>query len=264
MKRLLYFLIFVLMVSVVAAVSFSGGIEFSPSQSNVTYLVREYREGFNNITVNETCLLVNDVAYCTQSSVARTIHIYVPDSSGGGPGSYDTPSSPQASENVTEDDDVTMLGGTFLDRLRDKSKKENGICEDGETPADKDCELNQEAILCTGDRCIFTEIWFAKLLLIAIAFMVLSKKKNYNFFIAVIGFFIFFNFIGGTGMLNIETPEPSPDTEYTDAALKSNIVLLVGSKMFPSHPTAGFFIALALIYFLIIKGSRTYARGKQW
>lgn len=143
---------------------------------------------------------------------------------------------------------------TFLDRLKDKTKSQNGICEDAEFPfKDADCELTTEAISCQ-DRCVFKEIWFAKLLILVGVVLLLYHKKDYNVFLIIIALLLIVNFGNtsfdlndielGDNLINIG------DVQYTNDAREGNFIIKYGSYIWENNPLYGFFIGLFLVWVL--------------
>lgn len=144
---------------------------------------------------------------------------------------------------------IAFASDNFIDRLQSDTMSNNGLCDDGETPLNSDdCAITTESIFCDNSRCIFTEIWFAKILLII--GIILLFKKEYSVFLVLIGVFFILNFSGMDldGLIGSSTTSP---VEYTEQQIQGNVILLVGSKVMPSHPLWGFIIVLGVVLYFI-------------
>lgn len=151
---------------------------------------------------------------------------------------------------------------TFLDRIKDDCGYENDICEDGETPFDsEDCSLTTDAITCKGERCIFNEIWLAKLLLLSLVFFGMFYKKDYNIYIVVIILILFLGFISPAQQSLISPIYKGVDS-YPDEIIENNLILKYGSKILPSNPIVGFFIIVGLLFFAFRKTTKKIAKNR--
>lgn len=149
----------------------------------------------------------------------------------------------------------------FLDRLKNGCRYDNQICEDAETPMNKDCALSIGSITCKEDRCIFKELWFAKLLFLALVLMVIFYKKDYNIFIMLIILCLVFNFIHTIQLEGIKDKldniVPAMNSTQGNAAhinqeqINNNLMLKYGQEVLPSNPIAGFIIILIGIFFIL-------------
>ena len=150
---------------------------------------------------------------------------------------------------------------TFKERLQDKCSYNNTICEDGEYPFlnnAEDCKLTTESITCKGDRCIFTELWFAKLLLIVLAYFLISYKKDYNVFIVLIIVLLALNFSNLPLADSIKhdltnmSPVVNKSAQYIPQEnINDNIAMRYGQKIWPPNPMYGFFALLIVMFFIV-------------
>lgn len=144
----------------------------------------------------------------------------------------------------------------FLERIQDTCKEDNGICNDAEMPfSDVDCDITTDSISCKGDRCVFKELWFAKLMIAAAAFLLIFHKKDYNIFLVVIGVLLILNF-SSTGQDFIDNDliidiEPRQEMQFTESAIQGNIVTNLGSRIWADNPVMGFFIGIAIVLFVV-------------
>jgi len=144
----------------------------------------------------------------------------------------------------------------FMERIQDNCKESDGVCDDGEMPfSDDDCEITTESISCKDSRCIFKELWFAKLVIALAAFFLIFHKKDYNIFLLLIGVLLILNF-SSTGQDFIDNDllidiEPGQDIQFTESAMQGNVVTLIGSKVWADNPVMGFFIGVAILLFIV-------------
>lgn len=152
----------------------------------------------------------------------------------------------------------------FIDRLKDKCKVEDGICDDAESLLfDKDCMIDVDALSCRGDRCVFEEIWFAKLVIIALVFMLIRHKKDYSIFIIIGVLYLIATFIplDILGEPNIIEPKVNTSVQISDEAMNDNILYKFGSKVMPSNPIIGIVIIVVAL-FLIFR--TTFGYMERW
>jgi hypothetical protein len=149
-----------------------------------------------------------------------------------------------------------------MDRVMDACKYENDVCEDAENPFNKDCELSNSVINCSGDRCMFKELWAAKVAIILMIIMAVVNFSKYKYVIIVAGIFVLINFVfvsganitnptNVTNMSNTLTEVPKDVVYLNNNTLEYAPAIYYGSKIMPSYPLAGFFIGIGLIGFLI-------------
>jgi hypothetical protein len=141
---------------------------------------------------------------------------------------------------------------TFLGRLKDSCSYNNSICEDAETPLVSDCEITTDSISCKGDRCIFNEIWFAKIVLIVLIILIVTYKKEYQFFIALGMLFLIISFS------NVNIGKPIYNQQITNTTVEipqeminDNLMMKYGSKILPKNPTVGFLIIVIILFLLL-------------
>jgi len=147
----------------------------------------------------------------------------------------------------------------FIDRIQDNCEAEDSICNDAEIPfRDNDCALSLDAFGCKNDRCIFEEIWFAKLIIIAIIFMGIRYKKGYGVFIIISFIYLAMTFFD-YGYITIENPV-NTTLVLTDEQINSNILLRYGSIVYPSRPIVGIIIILGALFLVV----RLLSRRFQW
>lgn len=149
--------------------------------------------------------------------------------------------------------DVCPQKATFMERIQDSCKIQNEICEDGESALmDKDCQITGNNIYCKEGRCIFKEIWFAKVMLVLAIFLLFSKNKDNMVFVAIILLILFYNFsnVFGDGFFQ-KFDKADNSLNYTDSAINQSITLKYGRAVMPSNPTAGFVILLIILYLII-------------
>lgn len=143
-------------------------------------------------------------------------------------------------------DQLVNGANTFFDRLTSKFKESgNNICDDGENPLqDKnECQITLESINCDGDRCIFKEIWFAKVLLIIATVMIFWYKKDYQIFLILIGVILAVNFFGVLSLDSTGQSVSSTETIYSPG-YDGNYLMVIGNKIWPSNPEYGMYIFL--------------------
>jgi len=161
--------------------------------------------------------------------------------------------------------DVCKPEINLWDRLRDDCSIEgNGICEDGEDPLkDEDCKLNADALGCKGSRCIFMEIWAAKLIIFILVYLLLIKKRGNFLVILLLVAILFFNFANTPEADNIKSaieetvPIAQPITnepKYTEEQIGNNTILKIGNTIMPSNPEFGFLILAGTGGFFIYAG----------
>ena len=138
----------------------------------------------------------------------------------------------------------------FMDRLKDTCSYNNSICEDAETPLVSDCAITPDAIRCNGERCIYNEIWFAKIVLILMILMLVFYKKD-NIIFMLLGILFLYMVYSGIS-LNIPVPTPINTTiAIPQESINDNLLLKYGTKIFPSNPTIGCIIILALLFIIL-------------
>jgi len=157
---------------------------------------------------------------------------------------------------------------SFIARLKDTNKNENGKCEDAEWPLiDKDCQLNSEALTCSGNnRCMFTEIWFAKLLMILGAIIIVifafnRTRKDLLIWVGLIVVMLIINFC--TNIFQVieskKIADVGSDIVLTPSGINSNIITLIGQYVWKSNPYGGFVVILLgclglwYLYFYVLK-----------
>jgi len=153
----------------------------------------------------------------------------------------------------------------FLERLQDNCTiANNEICEDGEDPINNpDCEITLSSINCNG-RCIFSEIWFAKLLLVLVIAMLFFFKGDYKVIIFLAIFILVINFTGFDLFGESKVIEPTKNTTVTITPedMNDNILMNYGSKVMPSNPMMGAVGLIALVFFIV--RYITKKMGGQW
>ena len=142
---------------------------------------------------------------------------------------------------------------TFINRLKDKCSINNLICEDAEYPfKNNECKVDSSVIMCKGARCMFTEIWFAKIIILALLFMIMFYKKEYMAFIIIAMFILLLNFIGNVPSGDIiRDVSIAPKLNLTQENIDSNLVLRYGQKVLPTNPVMGFWIIVGATYFIL-------------
>jgi hypothetical protein len=150
---------------------------------------------------------------------------------------------PIASAEVCKDED------DFFNKLSDTCKNLDMICSEGETPFDSDCSISTDAIMCEGDRCIYSEFWFAKLLIIVIILMLVFHKPEYDIFLFCFTAFLFITY--GNISIPYLNLQQATETLYTNEAINSNIITILGSYIYPSRPFLGFVIGVVLAFITV-------------
>ncbi len=74
-KTTIYFLIFVLLISSVYAITINEGTQFNPSESGVFYNITLDLLGITVLEVNETCLTINTTTHCDFTSDCLIINL---------------------------------------------------------------------------------------------------------------------------------------------------------------------------------------------
>lgn len=151
----------------------------------------------------------------------------------------------------------------FIARLQDKCSYNNSICEDGENPLanDYDCQITTESVGCKGARCIFKEMWFAKLLILLGLFILVYYKKDHFIWVAIIGVVLLLNFSTTPTAESIRADllKISPNTTIElPSILKANVSTAVlndlsgwGKNVMPSNPTIGICICFVMAWLVI-------------
>jgi hypothetical protein len=118
----------------------------------------------------------------------------------------------------------TQQQSTFYDRFKNNTRSINSVCEDAEWPWDTDCQITLDSLSCSKDRCMYNEMWFAKLCIIAAIIMLIFEFSGY----IILGLlaFVAINFI--------YIPTTQVITQIPNAAW-----LKYGSNIWPSQPLIG-------------------------
>jgi len=142
------------------------------------------------------------------------------------------------------------------ERLKDTCAIDNGVCEDGEYPyRNKDCDIVPSAIICDNNRCIFKEMWFAKLVILLLFLLFLFYKKDYIIFIIISIFLLFVNFSENSEPLKGLVPSSISQFNIQNV-IGYGFMAKYGAKVMPSYPITGFFILVLFLYFIFIYGKR--------
>jgi hypothetical protein len=235
---------------------YTGGV----AESESTYKTQPVISG-SEIPFNSTGLLYliqQGLSYLVNATASINVTTPEPETptTGGGGGAV---VAPTPAENITIEDRCPINESFFI-RLIDDCSIDNIYCEDGESPlATPECQVNSEAINCTGVRCIFNEIWLARLALILAAITFFRFKKKYRWISYFILAFIVITYIITPSPQMVDVLTEGQDVMNYDVSidqLERNVLLLLGSRVMPSNPIIGLAI-LSLILFFVVNKLRT-------
>lgn len=139
---------------------------------------------------------------------------------------------------------------SFKDRLLDTCKSEDGVCNDAEFPNNQDCAVNTDSIQCTGTRCVFKELWLAKIIICTIIILAIKNFNKYKVLILLLTLFIILNFVTNGLDTMVNTKMTNTSTEpivYANNTLQSAPIVYYGSMLWSSNPVGGFILEIVLI-----------------
>lgn len=155
-----------------------------------------------------------------------------------------------------------VQANTVMDRLFSTEAQENGICDDGEYFWHEDCRLTEESLWCE-EACMLKQMWFVRLLLIAIAYIAYKKRKTLNLNrIAIIGLIVLL-------LLNIDMTPIKQGNNETVKNVSTNQTFNwgmvgnwdnIGSKIYPEKPNIGWIVFWIIAVVLILIVARYFGK----